>query len=88
MIFGMDLFKSPGNGSMTKPLIILIAGMILCLDYSVPVVLGAPPEARTLSPPGIARHYGGLNCAFVDGHVKWLQPQQAAEPGLWSRDGR
>jgi cyanate permease len=34
MIFGMDLFKSPGNGSMTKPLIILIAGMILCLVIS------------------------------------------------------
>ena len=34
MIFGMDLFKSPGNGSMTKPLIILIAGMILCLVVS------------------------------------------------------
>lgn len=34
MIFGMDLFKSPGNGSMTKPLIILIAAMILCLVIS------------------------------------------------------
>jgi MFS family permease len=34
MIFGMDLFKSPVNGSMTNPLIILIAAMILCVFIS------------------------------------------------------
>jgi cyanate permease len=35
LIFGMDFFKSPGNGSMTKPLIILIAGMIFCVAVSL-----------------------------------------------------
>jgi MFS family permease len=35
LIFGMDIFKSPLNGSMTKPLIILIAGMIICVAVSL-----------------------------------------------------
>jgi MFS family permease len=35
LIFGMDFFKSPGNGSMTKPLIILITGMIFCVAISL-----------------------------------------------------
>lgn len=34
MIFGLDLLKSPVNGSMTNPLIILIAAMILCMFIS------------------------------------------------------
>jgi len=34
MIFGMDLFKAPVSGSMAKPLIVLIAGMILCFFIS------------------------------------------------------
>jgi cyanate permease len=34
LIFGMDFFKSPGNGSMTKPLMFLIAGMVFCVAVS------------------------------------------------------
>lgn len=34
LIFGMDYFKSPGSGSMTKPLLFLIAGMVLCVFVS------------------------------------------------------
>jgi cyanate permease len=34
LIFGMDYFKSPGSGSMTKPLMFLIAGMVLCVFIS------------------------------------------------------
>jgi cyanate permease len=35
LIIGMDIFKSPVNGSMTKPLIILIAGMVFCVAISL-----------------------------------------------------
>jgi MFS family permease len=35
LIFGMDFFKSPVNGSMTKPLIIIIAGMMFCVAISL-----------------------------------------------------
>jgi MFS family permease len=35
MIFGMDMFKSHENGSMTKPLMLLIAGMLISLVISV-----------------------------------------------------
>jgi cyanate permease len=35
LIFVMDYFKSPGTGSMTKPLMILIAGMVLCVAISL-----------------------------------------------------
>jgi len=35
MIFGMDMFKSPLNGSMTRPLIWLIVAMILSIVLSV-----------------------------------------------------
>lgn len=34
LIFGMDSFKSPITGSMTKPLIVLIVFMILCIFLS------------------------------------------------------
>jgi MFS family permease len=34
MIFGMDLFKSPETGSMTRPLILLIFGLLFCLLIS------------------------------------------------------
>ena len=30
-IFGMDSFKSPENGSMTNPLIVMIVFTVLCL---------------------------------------------------------
>ena len=35
LIFGMDFFKAPGNGSMTKPLIFLIVGMVFCVAVSL-----------------------------------------------------
>jgi MFS family permease len=35
MIFGMDIFKSRTDGSMTKPLMLLIAGMLISLLISV-----------------------------------------------------
>ena len=35
MIFGMDMFKSPENGSMTRPLILLILGMLLSFVISM-----------------------------------------------------
>jgi len=31
----------------------------------------------------IPRHNGGVNCAFVDGHVKWLTLQEARKPEYW-----
>ncbi|TSA28211.1 MAG: MFS transporter [Bacteroidetes bacterium] len=34
MIFGLDIFKSPENGSMTNPLMLLIVGMILSVFIS------------------------------------------------------
>jgi hypothetical protein len=47
MIFGMDLFKSPANGSMTNPLIILIGAMILCVFISFKLKESALLKDRT-----------------------------------------
>jgi prepilin-type processing-associated H-X9-DG protein len=32
-----------------------------------------------------ARHNGGANYAFADGHAKWQKPEQAVAPvnGIW-----
>lgn len=35
MIFGMDMFKAPGTGSMTKPLLLLIGAMLISLVISI-----------------------------------------------------
>lgn len=38
-----------------------------------------PSEWRTSSDSPAKRHHGGANYAFLDGHIKWLQPNQVSE---------
>lgn len=57
-------------------------------------LLGAEPDTST-NPASVAwdpdseyatRHSGGANYAFVDGHVKWLQPSQINTEDVASSD--
>ena len=56
--------------------------LLAALDYRGPIV-GAVPAGAVLASPEVARHNGGLQCLYLDGHVRWLRPADAANPGLW-----
>ena len=45
---------------------------------------GADYDAGGLERYDAQRHNGGANCAFLDGHAKWLRPEATVEPtNLW-----
>ncbi|MCS6861273.1 MAG: hypothetical protein NZT92_13230 [Abditibacteriales bacterium] len=58
--------------------------------WAPPVQPDDPSWLTTLHPlTGVqaARHVGGINALFCDGHVKWLRPEAAYERRRRSRDG-
>jgi len=55
---------------------------------------GGFPTLQKPCPAGLAqwrcddylrgRHFGGVNWAFADGHVKWLRSEQLFKASLWT----
>ncbi|MBV9468622.1 MAG: DUF1559 domain-containing protein [Abitibacteriaceae bacterium] len=60
-----------GTASKTIGQVVLTGSAVLTLDTSVD-----PALIRSSQSSFVARHLGGLNLAFMDGHCKWLTPEK------------
>jgi len=51
-----------------------------------PPVVPTRPNSQSCENLVAARHHGGANCAFMDGHVKWVpEARLNSEQGFWVR---